>query len=273
MSDLAIATPTDPRSGNAIVRFFRGFGYLFRGIGFVFSKHPALLKFCLLPLLINLLVFVGAGIALYHYYGDLVALIWARPNNWFFRLFWYLLYIFIFIAVMLIAYVAFFIVQALLSAPFNDVLSERVEQLAYGHEPPPFSAARLAKDLGRTIAHQALKLLVWVAIMVPLFLLNVFVPVIGSALFLIGGSYVTAFFFAYDYLDYAMARRQWSFSTKMATLKEHRALGLGLGGSLMLCLLVPLLGVLCVPFMTVGGTLLFCDLQQVGAFEERPHAP
>ena len=49
--------------------------------------------------------------------------------------------------VLLLSYVAFFVVQAILSAPFNDLLSERVEQLAYGNEPPPFSmqAARSRK--------------------------------------------------------------------------------------------------------------------------------
>jgi CysZ protein len=260
----------DPREGGAVVRLFRGFGYLFQGWGFVFGQHPSLIKYCLAPLLINLVVFAAVAFGLYHYYGELVAWIWARPDSWLLRLLWYAMYIFILAAVVLLAYFTFFVVQSILSAPFNDLLSERVEALAFGREPPAFSSRRLLRDLGLTLLHELAKLSIYAAVMVPLFLVNLVVPVIGTALFAVGGGYMTAVFFAYDFLDYSMARRGWRFGRKWGTLRAHRALTLGFGGSLATALLVPVIGLLCVPMAAVGGTLLFCDLERAGAFAQEP---
>jgi CysZ protein len=258
----------DPRDGGALTRLFRGFGYLFEGWGFVFGKHPSLLKHCLLPLAINLLVFSGVAVGLYFFYGDLVNLIWAKPTSWFTRILWYLLYVFIFLVVMLIVYVAFFVVQAILSAPFNDLLSEKVEHLAYGLEAPKFSWGRFSRSLGRTVLHELIKLGIWIGIMLPLFLLNLVIPVLGPMLFLVVGFWVTATFFGYDYLDYSMGRREWSFSRKWKVLRENRALTFGFGSSIAVALLIPVVGILCVPMVAVGGTLLFCDLERAGAFAE-----
>jgi CysZ protein len=260
--------PRDPRAGNAVLRMARGFGYLFEGWGFVMSKHPALIKHCLLPLAINLVVFVFAAVGLYYFYGDLVNLIWAKPASWLLRVFWYLFYVFIFLLVVLISYVAFFVVQAILSAPFNDLLSERVEMLAYEQTPPPFAIGRFMRILGRTLVHELAKLGIWLAVMVPLFLLNLVLPIIGPALFLVLGYYLTATFFGYNYLDYCMSRREWRFGKKWRALLDNKALTFGFGSSLATALLVPVVGILCVPMAAVGGTLMFCDMEKNGAFAE-----
>jgi CysZ protein len=259
--------PRDPTPGGRVARFFRGAGYLAEGWNFVFSRHPTLLKLCLLPLLINLVVFVGVGIALYFYYGDIVNLIWARPDSWLVRILWYLLYIFIFLLVLLLGYITFFVLQAILSAPFNDLLSERTESLAFGQEPPPLTASRFLLGLGKTVAHELIKLGIYLAFIIPLFLLNLVIPVVGPLLFLFVGFYISSVFFAYDFMDYSMGRRMWSFGEKWRALKKHRALTVGFGAALAGALLIPVFGLLCVPMAAVGGTLLFCDLERSGAFE------
>lgn len=258
----------DPREGGAFARLFRGAGYVAQGWSFVFSRHPSLLKLCLLPLLINLVVFGGVAVGLYFYYGDIVNWIWARPDSWIVRIVWYLLYVFIFLLVVLLAYVAFFVVQAILSAPFNDLLSERTEQLAYGKEPPAFSLGFMLKGLGKTLVHELAKLGIFLAIIVPLFLLNFVIPVVGPVVFLFVGFYVSAIFFAYDFMDFCMARRDWTFGQKWKVLKQNRALTVGFGSALAGALLIPVFGLLCIPMAAVGGTLLFCDMEQSGGFVE-----
>jgi len=254
-----------------LTRFGRGAGYLAQGFGFVFSRHPSLIKYCLLPLLINLLVFVGVGVGLYFYYGDIVSWIWARPDSWLMRILWYLLYVFIFLVVILLSYLTFFVLQAILSAPFNDLLSERTEKLAFGHEPPPFSVGFLLKGLGKTVAHEVAKMGLYVAVMVPLLLLSVLATVLSPVVSVVG-FYFTAIFFAYDFMDFSMGRRLWSFSRKWGALKKNRALTFGFGAALAGALLIPVFGLLCLPMAAVGGTLLFCDLDSVGAFDEAPKA-
>jgi CysZ protein len=270
----SVPSRPEPRQGHLFARMARGFGYLFEGWGFVLGKHPSLIKYCLLPLAINLLVFVLVGLGLYFFYGDLVNLIWAKPASWFWRIFWYLFYVFIFLLVVLIAYVAFFVVQAILSAPFNDLLSERVEQLVAGEVPPAFSLARFSRIILRTILHELARLGIWIGVMLPLFLLNLVLPFFGPLLFLVLGFYVSATFFGYTYLDYSMSRREWSFGRKWKVLLANRALTFGFGSSLAVALLVPVAGILCVPMTAVGGTLMFCDLERAGAFAAfEPPAP
>ncbi|MBW2733031.1 MAG: EI24 domain-containing protein [Deltaproteobacteria bacterium] len=257
--------PVDPRHGGRLDQLFRGMGYLFRGWGFI-GKHPSLVKYCILPTVLTILVFLGVGFLLYQYYGELVALIWAKPTFWLTRIFWYLLYVLIFVAVMLIGYVAFFVVQGIVTAPFNDLLSEKVEEIAYGREPQPFVWSIFAKGIVAAILHEVAKLALWLAVMIPLFLFS-FVPVIGTLVFAIGGFITTTRFFAYDHLDYSMARRLWSFKRKRAALKQNRSLTSGFGAGVTLVLLIPVVGLLSIPMAAVGGTLLFCDLEKVGAFE------
>lgn len=271
MTESAQPASIDPREGGRADQLFRGMGYLFRGWGFV-GKHGSLVKFCILPTILTILVFFGVGFLLYHYYGDLVALIWAKPSFWLWRIFWYLLYVLIFVAVLLIGYVAFFVVQGIITAPFNDLLSEKVEELAYGREPKPFVWGTFAKGIGMTLLHEVAKLSLWLAVMIPLFLIS-FIPVIGTVVFAVGGFITTARFFAYDHLDYCMARRLWPFKRKRAALKAHRALTSGFGAGVALVVLIPVVGLLSIPMAAVGGTLLFCDLEKVGAFEPQQEEP
>jgi uncharacterized protein involved in cysteine biosynthesis len=62
-----------------------------------------------------------------------------------------------------------------------------------------------------------------------------------------------------------MDRRQWGFKAKWTLLKANRALTFGFGAAVALMLMIPLVGLLCAPTAAVGGTLLFCDLEQGGA--------
>ncbi|MCK5795651.1 MAG: EI24 domain-containing protein [Deltaproteobacteria bacterium] len=251
---------------------FRGLGYVFRGWSFV-AKHTELVKFCVLPVILTLVVFVGLSILFYAKYTWFVSLFWAKPEGWTIVFWWPFAVLFVFAAI-IIAYVLFFVVLSILTAPFNDFLSERVEQLAYGHEPRPFSWSFLLRGLGQTVLHELAKLAIYLAWILPLLFLN-FIPVIGTVAFAVTGFILTARFLAYDHLDYAMARREWTFARKRGLLKEYRALTSGFGAGVAGVLLVPVVGLLSIPMAAVGGTLLFCDLEKAGAFdgEAAPSVP
>jgi uncharacterized protein involved in cysteine biosynthesis len=94
-----------------------------------------------------------------------------------------------------------------------------------------------------------------------LFLLSLFIPGVGWAVYAVGGAFLTARFAAYDVLDYTMARRRWTFKQKQEFLGRHRSLSTGLGGAVSLFLLIPVLGPLAYPLGAVGGTLLMLDLE------------
>jgi len=263
----------DPTSGSALGRAALGAGYFFEGAGFIFKRHPSLLKFCLIPLLINLLLCGAALFLLTFYRAELVNLIWQEPESWILRIVWYICYIFILLAAALLIYLSSFLIQSLLSAPFNDLLSEQVDLLAHGHEPPPFSWARLAKSTGRALSHQIKKLLLFLAVMVPLLLLNLVLPGIGTTVLAVGGFFLSARFLAYDSLDFSMAREDWSFKEKRALLSRHGASIFGFGATLVGLTMVPLFGLLCLPLAAAGGTLLFADIQAAEAVLQTDQEP
>jgi CysZ protein len=259
---------TDPRQGLAPTRALRGAGYLGRGYRFVFTDHRELLQLCLVPLLINLVIFTGAAVGLYIYWGDIIDWIWPRPDALGWKILWYVLYVFIVAMVLLMGYVLFFALQGILSAPFNDMLSERVEQLAYGKAPPPTTAGRLARGAAYSLACEARKQGLYVVGMGLLLVIKLLVPVAGPVIFLVGGFVLSASFFCYDFMDFSMARRELSWANKRAVLKQNRALTLGFGAMLAGAMAIPLVSSVSMPMAAVGGTLLFCDLEQAGALED-----
>lgn len=260
----------DPRTGSFIARFFRGAAYLLRAYRFVISEHRQLLKYCLLPFGLALLVALCTIVGFAIYGGDIIDYVWPKPDGTGWQVLWALLYVFFVLLVLLIAYVVFFIGQALLTAPFNDALSEQVEALAFGREPPPFSVGRVGRGAWMSVAHEAGKLVVYLVVMGALLVFKLVVPVVGTAVFLVGGFVLTSVFFAYDFMDLALARREWAFGRKWSLIRGNRALTLGFGAGIAALLLVPLVGTFSIPMAAVGGTLLVCDLEQVGAFEDRP---
>lgn len=258
----------DPRQGLAPTRVLRGAGYLRRGYHFIFSEHRDLLKLCLIPLLINLAVFTVAAAGLYMYWGEIINWIWPRPDAWGWKILWYILYVFMVAMVLLMGYVLFFALQGILSAPFNDLISERVEQRAYGKAPPPTTAGRLARGVAASLVCEARKQGLYVLGMGLLLLIKLLIPVAGPVIFLVGGFLLSASFFCYDFMDFSMARRELSWAHKRAVLRENRALTLGFGAILAGAMAVPLVSSVSMPMAAVGGTLLFCDLEQAGALEK-----
>ncbi len=259
---------TDPREGIFTTRAARGAGYLMRGYRFVFSEHRELIRLCMIPLLINLVLFAGAATGLVYYWGDIINWIWPQPEAWGWKILWYVLYVFMVAMVLLMGYVLFFAVQGILSAPFNDLLSERVEQLAYGKAPPPASAGRMARGVAVALAHEARKQGIYVLGMGALLVLKLVIPVAGPVIFLVGGFLLSASFFCYDFMDFSMARRELSWTQKRGLLRQNRFLTFGFGTIMAGAMAVPILSSVSMPMAAVGGTLLFCDLERAGALED-----
>lgn len=259
--------------GGALRRFGRGLRYPLAGLGEL-ARTPSLWKHAALVVVLALGAMALVGWGTVRWGGALIEGIWSVPEG---EGLWasvlgvlHAVYAFVLWATLaLLAYYVWLMLTSLVTAPVKDALSELVEARRTGKAGPPFSLGALLAEIGRTVRVEGGKLLVYAAVMIPLYALSFAVPGVGQVLLTIVGWYFTSLFLAFDYLDWPMARRGWGFRARARALgASNRAVALGFGTACWLLLLVPFLNVLLIPGAVVAGTNLFVDLELAGAFAQ-----
>lgn len=158
----------------------------------------------------------------------------------------------------IVAYFLFLPLASLIAAPFNEAIAERIEEHVTGRPGPPFSLARLLRELALTLVHETRKFVRWLLLAVGVLFVSL-VPVAGPILAVVGGGYLAARFAAWDALDATFSRWGWSYAQKIAFLRARRSLSLGLGTVVALLLVVPVVNALAMPIGAAGGALLAID--------------
>ncbi len=254
-----------------------GFGALLRGFIFL-AGRPRLWIWAILPTMVNLLLLgLMVGVS-FHYYGDLYG--WlishiglaeiAAPETWWQHLLNALIFaaglvlkalivLLTLVLLLLFTYALSFVV----AGPFNDALSERVEQLLTGAEPPPFALKKFVADLWRTVRVELIKAGILLAIPVALFVVS-FIPVVGGPLYLLLTFAFGAWDLGFSYADLPYGRRAAPFRTRWAFARSNRFALMGLGAGFA----IPFFALLFAAPMVAGGTILFVEKQ--GASALRP---
>ncbi|MAQ17394.1 MAG: hypothetical protein CMN30_21680 [Sandaracinus sp.] len=254
----------------APIGFWRGLSYPFRGMGFVFGKHPELARIWVFPIFITFVAFIGAVWGAWELQDDVVNYFWAEPTGDGFwagagRLAHGFLELLAFLILLVTSFFAVLGLSSVFAAPFNDALSEEVERLTTGRAGPPFTFRALTRDLLRTVGLELTKLVIYLAVMIPLFMLSFALPGVGQILYSVVGFLFTALYFAIDYIDWPAARGNKALGYRSQVLKERFAACFGFGTGVFLFLWVPFLNLFFMPAAVAGGTLLFLDLEGEGA--------
>jgi CysZ protein len=237
---------------------------------FVYFQHPKLARYWVFPILITGLalvaVFYGAG----SYYDDLAGALWSVfPESWNEATGWlggllsalrWLIELIAGILLTLLGLVLVLVLSSVVAAPFNDALSEAVEHILTGESAPPFSFSRMVADIARTIRLELLKVLVYLAVVGPMFLASLFIPGLGQLISLFAFA-LTAIYLGIDYVDWPAARRNWSVSDRIAFTRQQLPAVAGFGTGVWVLLFIPLINLFFMPAAVAGGTMLFVALQ------------
>ncbi len=258
--------------------FWRGFRYPLRGARFVYLEHPGLVRIWIFPVLLTFGALLGAGWFAVDRHADLAAALWSEPGGeawwaevlrWLHAGFEWLVLLLLLVAAVLLAVV----LSTVFAAPFNDALSERVEEIATGRPGPEFSWRRLLGAVLATVALESVKWTVYLLVMGPLWVLSLSVPVVGQVLYAVFGFVFSAAYFAIDYVDYAAARAGWTLGARIALLRRRTSTMLGFGTGVWGLLFVPLLNLFFMPAAVAGGTLLFLEMTGAQEDAERGEEP
>ena len=227
--------------------------YLREGLKLVLS--PGLRLFVLLPLAINLILFVALiGFAVRQFSGWLNSLMGSLPG-WLSFLDFLLWPLFV-VLLLLMVFFTFTLLANIIAAPFNGFLAEKVEVVVRGADNfPPFSWAELLAMVPRTLKRELRKLSYFLPRAIGLLLLSLIpgLNLIATPLWLLFGVWMMAV----QYIDYPCDNNKVSWDDMLAWLREKRWQSLGFGGTVYLSLLIPFVNILVMPVAVAGATLFW----------------
>ncbi|PLX93500.1 MAG: sulfate transporter CysZ [Desulfuromonas sp.] len=244
-------------------RFDHGFFAPFRGARFLL-RHPRLWPFILIPGLINTLIFAMTVHYGLRFFNEVVLTQIPHGEAWYWLFLSYLLW---FVAVLLTAVLVFFsftLIGNLIAAPFNDLLSEKTEQIiGQGEGARAFHLAAFTRESLRTLRDEGIKMSLFCLGMLLLLSLNM-IPVIGTIIYGVTSTLFTLFFLVVEYTGFVFSRRNIPFAIQRRFIFGRPLASGGFGCGVLLLLAIPLLQLICIPIAVVGATL-FCH-EQGGEF-------
>ncbi len=235
-----------------ITDLIKGASYLVKGLGLL--RYRGLRRFVVIPFLINLTIFGLGGWWVYTWIDGYLSNILPAWLTW---LSWLLLPLFTLTA-LIIAFFTFTLVANLIGAPFNAILSEKIEKRLAGEVPSSHaSLLSMAGDLASTFGSEVQKLLYMLAWSIPLLILflipglNLFAPF----LWMLFGAWMLSL----QYVDYPMGNHNMSFKEERMLLKQNKGLAWGFGGAMLIVTFIPILNFFAMPAGVAGATLLWVE--------------
>ncbi|HEY5923732.1 MAG TPA: EI24 domain-containing protein [Kofleriaceae bacterium] len=226
-----------------------------RGAAYL-ARHPRLWVWVIAPAILAVIILVVVvGSILGALSGPIAALAASLPGSWADNVLKLIAGIVLFVASVSI----FVSLAALIAAPFNEELSESIEEQVTGVPGPKFRFGKFLVDLVIGMAHAARRVSIYVVVMGTLLIVGVAVPVIGTVIAAVLGGIATARFASYDAFDAVWARRRWRYRQKTAYLREHRWRTLGMGGAVAVLLVIPGVNVIGLAIGATAATLRVID--------------
>ena len=216
--------------------------------------RPALRRFVLLPLTVNILLFALGIWAAVHYFDVYLNYV-LPPDSWLSYL-RFLLWPLFTLAWILAVFYGFTITANLIGAPFNGLLAAHTEQLLTGN-PPPQSPPQGLKAIPMVLKSEGGKLWYLVSRAIPVLMLFLIpgVNLIALPLWLALGCW----FLALEYGDYPLANHGVEGREQLTALKARRLDALAFGAGVMTMTLIPGLNFLAMPAGVIGATRLWLE--------------
>jgi len=187
---------------------------------------------------------------------------------WYWSILYYILFFIAALIILIVVIYTFTLTGNLILAPFNDLLSEKVESIYSGNRvEETFKLGIFIKDMVRSYRAEGGRIILYLLIFVSLLSLNL-LPLVGTAIYGISVVIYSFFFLCWEFLDYPMERWRFSFRVKRRLAFKNLFVFISFGAGAALLLLIPLVNLAAIPLCVAGATILFCDLRREGRLLE-----
>ena len=229
-----------------------GIQALARGTGLL--NKPGVRIYVIIPLAINLLLFGALIWYGYSLFVPFVGWMMSFVPGFLDFLEWFI-WIFFGTLAALTVFFSFTPLANIVAAPFNALMSEKIEIYLTGKAPSSnVSFAKMALDSIGSQLRKLVYILLWV---LGLFLISL-IPVINliaPVLWVIFGSWLLSL----EYFDYPMGNHDLVFDEEKRQLRERRGIALGFGGGVMVLTSIPIVNFITMPVAVAGATLLWVE--------------
>jgi CysZ protein len=226
-----------------------GFGYFVDGFRLI--TKPGVKRFVIIPLIINILFFIGLFFLLRHYVSEFDLWLVNHVPAWLQWLAHMLGFLFLISFILLFVF-TFVVVANMIAAPFNGFLAEKVELYLKGSVPEPRTLWEDIRDVPRILSRQLSVLGYFLPRALLLFILF-FIPlvqIIAPILWFL----FSAWFMTMTYIDYPSDNHRVSVQAMRLWLKQKRWVSLGFGVSVLVASMIPLLNFFTIPAAVAGAT-------------------
>jgi len=244
-------------------------GELVRGVrdlgrAFAYARaHPTLWKWIVAPAVITFLLLAGVVIGAVALANPVVVWLTSNLPSWLETVASSILNLIVVGGLAIAGLLVFVAIAGIIAGPFNELLSEAVEELVTGRRAPRFSLVAFLRGAVQGLVHGLRRLVIAVIGIALVFALG-FVPGVGTIAAALLGFWFAARAAAYDSFDAMLARRGLSYRRKLDYLAAHRGRTLGIGAGVAGLLLVPGVNLVALGLGAIAATL---------AAHELPDAP
>ena len=224
------------------------------GRGFRLIRQPGIRVYAVMPLIINSVLFASLIWFGYDQFSPMVDKMMSNVPAilGFLRgIIWLIITIFTAIFV----FFTFTPIANIVAAPFNALLSEKIETRLSGKS---INSNSSFIKMVRTSVLSQLRKLVYILFWSAVLLLISLIPLINFAapfLWVIFGSWMLSL----EYLDYPMGNHELDFKQEKQILAARKGLALGYGSSVMVLTSIPLLNFIVMPVAVAGATVLWVE--------------
>jgi CysZ protein len=236
---------------------FDGFQYV--GQGFKLLTKSGLKRYVIIPLMINVLLFIGFFFVLRYFV--------VQFNEWFTSylpawLHWLsiILWLLFFVGFFVIIIYCFLTIANIVSAPFLSFLSEKVEFYLTGKEGEQRSLWENIRDVPRIMGRQ-LTILLYYLPRALIILILFFVPIIHFVAPIIAFLF-HAWYMSFTYIDYPTDNHRIPIRKVRTWLNERMIASFGFGSLVLLISMVPVLNFFILPAATASATVFWIKEQK-----------